>query len=279
MGRNRNPRSLDFISPITKYTLFFFNFLFWIVGGFVVAIGAWSFLEEYNYKGLPEVGNAFALLVNISIAVMIIGGVVFIISFAGCLGALRENRFLLKFYTITLVLLFIGEMIATVFAFVFPNTFVDVLKEGLSKEPITKYRDDVNLQNVIDAVQTEFECCGVSDEGYKDWSNNIYFNCSHLNLSPERCAVPYSCCRNPHNIDSGLINVMCGYQMQNASSVTNAAEFIYSRGCIEAIQEYIVRNLHLVAGIFLSVSFIQLFAIYLCKSLLAQISAQLAQWK
>lgn len=53
------------------------------------------------------------------------------------------------------MLLFVGEMVAAIFAFLFPNQFVDALKEGLSKEPIAKYRDDVNLQNVIDAFQTE----------------------------------------------------------------------------------------------------------------------------
>lgn len=46
-------------------------------------------------------------------------------------------------------------MAAAIFAFVFPNHFINAVKDGLSKEPIAKYRDDVNLQNVIDAFQTE----------------------------------------------------------------------------------------------------------------------------
>ncbi|KAG8173702.1 hypothetical protein JTE90_013921, partial [Oedothorax gibbosus] len=210
-------RSEDYISSCTKYSLFFFNLVFWLVGGSLIAIGGWSFFEEYHYKGLPEVNNAFELFVHLSVVIMVVGGIVFIISFAGCLGALRENTCLLKFYSCFLLLLFLGEMGLVVFAFVFPNRFVDILKEGLSKELILKYRDDANLQNAIDAFQTEFQCCGISDQGYKDWSKNMYFNCTVQNLSPERCAVPYSCCRNPHDLESGLINVMCGYQMQNAS--------------------------------------------------------------
>lgn len=278
MARVQHRRTADYISRCVKYSLFFFNFLFWLVSGCLVAIGGWSFLEEYNYKGLPAINNAFELFVRISIIVMVLGGVVFIISFAGCLGALRENRCLLKFYSYILLVLFLGEMALAIFAFVFPNQFIDIIQQGLSKELTVKYRDDDNLQNVIDGFQKEFQCCGMSDKGYKDWSRNIYFNCSIHNKSPERCAVPYSCCRDPHNIDNGLVNMMCGYHMQNSSFVKDASDKIYTRGCIEAIQEYVQRNLNLVAGIFLTVSFVQLFAMYLCRTLLAQISMQRAQW-
>ena len=40
----------------------------------------------------------------------------------------------------------------------------------------------------------QFACCGVSEKGFRDWSNNPYFNCTTGNPSPEKCAVPYSCC-------------------------------------------------------------------------------------
>ena len=100
-----------------------------------------------------------------------------------------------------LLLLFIGEIVISTVAFIFPNNVSYFLKDILSKDPIMKYRDDTNLQNLIDVVQTTFKCCGISDQGYKDWSRNIYFNCSDSNPSPERCAVPFSCCRNPMSLD------------------------------------------------------------------------------
>ena len=100
-----------------------------------------------------------------------------------------------------LLLLFIGEIILSTVAFMFPNSFSSYLKDNLSKDPIVKYRDDINLQNLIDVIQTNFKCCGISDKGYKDWSRNDYFNCTMINRNTESCAVPYSCCRNQRNFD------------------------------------------------------------------------------
>lgn len=177
-----------------------------------------------------------------------------------------------------LLFLFIGEVVLSTVAFVFPNAFLQYFKEGLSKDLIMKYRDDPNLQNIIDGTQTGLKCCGVSDKGYKDWSQNIYFNCSNSNPSPERCGVPYSCCRNARDFDSGLINKMCGNSIQNISSVVEVNKFIYTRGCIEAFTEIFERNMNLAACLCLGCALIQLFAMFLARSLQGQIYSQRARW-
>ena len=61
------------------------------------------------------------------------------------------------------------------------------------------------LQNLIDFVQQEFSCCGLSNSGFLDWGKNEYFNCT--SPSVEKCGVPYSCCINSTDISSRLINV------------------------------------------------------------------------
>lgn len=104
-------------------------------------------------------------------------------------------------YSFMLLFLFIAEVILSTVAFVFPGSFLAYFKEGLTKDLVMRYREDTNLQNLIDSMHTGLKCCGISDKGYKDWSQNIYFNCSATNPSPERCGVPYSCCRNAKNLD------------------------------------------------------------------------------
>lgn len=196
-----------------------------------------------------------------------------------------------------LLLLFIAEVVISSFAFIFPSSLSAFVKERLSKDLITLYREDSNLQNLIDIIQMNFQCCGVSDKGFKDWNFNIYFNCSLSNPSSERCAVPFSCCRD---LSTDLLNIMCGYNIQNLSSVVEVNQYIFTRGCVEVFSELVERNMNLVAGVCLGSALaqvgaslfllqialllildsllFQLFAMFLARSLQGQIYSQKASW-
>ena len=160
---------------------------------------------------------------------------------------------LLKFYSLCLLLFFLAEMALAALGFIFPHKISNFLEESLSDELIKSYRDDLDFQNLIDLVQQEFQCCGISSEGYKyvpskhstplmcyntfqyrrDWSKNEYFNCTtdpKLNPSVERCGVPFSCCLSGGmSEDVGLVNIMCGFEVQDkpiSLVITKVRKFI-----------------------------------------------------
>jgi len=277
-GNSQQEASIDYISTCVKYTMFFINFMIWIVGLLMVAIGLWAFLDKYNTQGIVKVQTAFDIILDLSIVLIVVGGLIFAISFAGCIGALRENTCLLGLYSVTVVIILLSEITLAIVAFVFPNVFLEEIKLKLSEEVIEKYRDDTNLQNLIDFLQKEFQCCGISDRGYQDWNQNMYFNCSDTNESAEKCGVPYSCCRNSSNIVDGLINMMCGYGTQT-KEYHQATKVIYTDGCITVMMNSARHNFHIIAGVALGVAFAQIFVLYLARSLQGQIDMQKARWR
>ncbi|XP_059621235.1 tetraspanin-33-like [Phlebotomus argentipes] len=271
----RISNNFTYVSSCVKYMIFLLNFVFWLFGGLLIGVGFYAFVDKWQVTGWLKVDNFYDVILNISLVMIIAGGVVFVVSFAGCLGALRENTCLLKFYSMCLLMFFLLEMAVAIVGFVFPHNMNSFLEDSFTDKIITTYRDDPDLQNLIDFAQQEFKCCGLSNAGYLDWGKNEYFNCS--SPSVERCGVPYSCCINATDISSGLVNIMCGYGAQNAS-VAAASKKIWTSGCIEIVRVWAERNLYTIAGVALGAALSQLFVIYLAKTLEGQIDLQKSRW-
>ncbi|CAG9760798.1 unnamed protein product [Ceutorhynchus assimilis] len=268
----RQPSSnFTYVSPCVKYLIFLLNFIFWLFGGLLIGIGLYAFVDKWQLTGWVKLENVYDVILNVSLVMVIMGGVVFIVSFAGCVGALRENTCLLKFYSLCLLIFFLVEMGIAILGFVFPHSMQSVLEENFTDKIIHTYRDDPDLQNFIDFAQQEFKCCGLSSEGYMDWSKNEYFNCT--SPSVEHCGVPFSCCINATDLSSRLVNIMCGYGVQTLS-VAEASKKVWTSGCIEIVRTWAEGNLYTIAGIALGVALSQLFVIYLSKTLEGQIELQ-----
>jgi len=277
--RRRIPSGFTYISGCVKYTMFFFNFLFWLSGLLLVGVGVYAALDKWSSGEAFKLQTIFDVMFNIGFLLMIIGGIVFVVSFAGCIGALRENMCLLRFYSLCLLIFFLAEMTLLALSFIYPNKLTEFLETELSDKLIQSYRDDLDFQNLIDLVQQDFECCGISSEGYKDWSKNEYFNCTirkEDNPSVERCGVPYSCCHAQP--DGSLVNLMCGFEVQSLKDTSDVLMKINIRGCIPTIQNLIENNLYTVGGVAIGIALSQLLVIWLSRTLEGQIESQKSLW-
>jgi len=277
--RSRIPSGFTYISGCVKYTMFFFNFLFWLSGLLLLGIGVYAALDKWSSGEAFKLQTIFDVMFNIGFLLMIIGGIVFLVSFAGCIGALRENMCLLRFYSLCLLIFFLAEMTLLALSFIYPNKLTEFLETELSEKLIQSYRDDLDFQNLIDLVQQDFECCGISSEGYRDWSKNEYFNCTDRkedNPSVERCGVPYSCCHAQP--DGSLVNLMCGFEVQALKDTADVLMKINIRGCIPTIQTLIENNLYTVGGVAIGIALSQLLVIWLSRTLEGQIESQKSLW-
>jgi len=276
--RRRIPSGFTYISGCVKYTMFFFNFIFWLMGLLLMGIGIYAIMDKWSSGEAFKLETIFDVIFNIGFLLLLIGFIVFIVSFAGCIGALRENMCLLRFYSLCLLIFFLAEMTVIALGFIYPNKLTEFLENELSDQLIQSYRDDLDFQNIIDLVQQDFECCGISSEGYRDWSKNEYFNCTvnkEDNPSVERCGVPYSCC---HSTDGALVNLMCGFNVQEEKDPTEVLQKINTRGCIPTIQALIENNLYTVGGVAIGIALSQLLVIWLARTLEGQIESQKSLW-
>lgn len=72
--------------------------MFQLFGCLLYGIGFYAFLDKYQTNGgYFKLDTVYDIILNVSLLLIILGAVIFIVSFAGFVGALRENTCLLKF--------------------------------------------------------------------------------------------------------------------------------------------------------------------------------------
>ncbi|XP_055506356.1 tetraspanin-33 isoform X1 [Leucoraja erinacea] len=244
-------------SWLIKYTLFAFCYIFWVASGLMIAVGIYA-------KTAVEGGAVESLTADPALILMIVGCLIFCITFLGCVGALRDIQILLKIFLWTLLFILLLQVTGAVLGFAFAEK-VEMRAVALLEKGMIRYRDDLDLQNLIDYIQKKFRCCGVLS--YKDWSKNVYFSCAETNPSLERCAVPFSCCVMT---TEEMLNTMCGYETQLIDPWENRNQ-IYTTGCLDTIVKWGQRNLYLIAGLGLGLLFLEILMISLTAALLKQI--------
>uniref|UniRef100_A0AAY4CU10 Tetraspanin n=1 Tax=Denticeps clupeoides TaxID=299321 RepID=A0AAY4CU10_9TELE len=252
-----------FVSTAVKYLLFFFNVVFWAISVVLISIGVYARVIKHAETAMA------GLTVDPAVLLMVVGVLMFLLTFCGCVGSLRENICLLQTFCICLTIIFLLQLLAGVLGFVFSDKARNKVSQLINKA-IVHYRQDIDLQNLIDFGQKEFACCG--GVAYTDWSRNMYFNCTPDNPSNERCSVPYSCCLRSKK--EAVINTMCGQGMQELDYL-KAGVHIHTNGCIDKLVNWIHSNMFLLGGVALGLAIPQLVGIFLSQVLIKQIKDQI----
>ncbi|XP_074116251.1 tetraspanin 26A isoform X1 [Cotesia typhae] len=273
MPARKYRRDTSEVSCCLKYVIFGFNVLFWWLGLGIMAVGVWAWKEKETFSNLSQLTN---VALDPAFILILVGTVTSVIGFTGCVGALRENTCLLATYAIFLGTLLLLEMTIGVLGFIFKD-WIKSQATGGFQAFIIHYRDDPDQQNLIDWIQEDWlQCCGI--EGPKDWDRNNYFNCSSSEIgSSEACGVPFSCCKREPNVRSEITkNKQCGYNVRKPGNTSDVS--IYEKGCIQAGEEWMEKNLLVIATTAIITAFAQILGICFAQNLRADIFAQKAKW-
>jgi len=227
-----NMQSTPFIT-FMKTLLMVFNFIFWVTGVAVLALGVWMKLELHMYVELTTTyywQSAYIL--------MGIGAGIIIIGFLACLCTKKGTSLMLYAFSALLFLLFISELAVGIAGFVYKGKIQDGFKDGLDTAMST-YSSDAMKKEAIDGMQAALNCCG--KEGYADWFTIAWDG------SAAADKVPKSCCTNQDALSS----------CQN-TNLNGTATDIDINGCYSKVTSFMESNFAIIGGVAVGFAFLQL---------------------
>jgi len=193
---------MDCSTKLAKYLVFIFNLLFFLAGIALIVIGSLAITDDKDVydKIVPNVPD----VQGVAIVFLSVGGIITVISFFGCCGAMKESALMLNTFAILLILVVLCQIGGAIAAFVLRSNIKDSLTKSLSTYTTSTGGDWGDLQNTL-------KCCGVN--GPADWkSNPIYSSGNSLPSSCCSSSGSGSCTTNSPNINSkGCYPAMCRY--------------------------------------------------------------------
>ncbi|XP_040270337.1 tetraspanin-15-like isoform X2 [Bufo bufo] len=201
-----------------KFSLSFYSTLFSLIGLLILCIGIYAESERRKHQTLEGIFLAPAIIL------LLLGILMFVVSFIGMVGSLRDNLLLLKIFFWVLLSIFFVEILLIVIELVF-ETEMKKFAHANILVGLKQYYDDLDFKNIMDFVQEKFSCCG--GDQFTDWKVNPYHSCN--STGPLSCGVPYTCCITGTRLD--VVNI------------------IHVRGCIHAVGLWLNDNFGITFGL------------------------------
>ncbi|KAF6734613.1 CD81 antigen [Oryzias melastigma] len=161
---------VDGCTRCIKYTLFVFNFIFWLVGGGILGLALFM-RHDHQVKSLLDITldgrqppSTFYNSIHILIAV---GAVMMVVGFLGCYGAIQESQCLLGTFFTCLVILFACEVAAGIYGYMHRETiskdmitFYDFMYDEAMKVGVTQNGDNKPAMQGLKIFHETLKCCG-----------------------------------------------------------------------------------------------------------------------
>ncbi|KAM7424547.1 hypothetical protein PAMA_000748 [Pampus argenteus] len=236
-----------------KYLLFTFNFLFWLAGGIVTAVGVWTLVEKSDYISLLSSKTYAAsayILVLAGFSVMVTGVL-------GCCATFKEQKKLLRVYFVLLLCIFLLEILAGVLAYIYYQQLNEELKQNLRETMTQKYEQNghEHITKAVDKLQQEFKCCGSNSSS--DWAESVWIRSRDANGR----MVPDSCCKTPTEL--------CG-RRDHPSNI-----YRVEGGCITKLEIFILDHLKIIGAVGVGIACVQIIGMVFTCCLYRSLKAEL----
>ncbi|XP_014647993.1 PREDICTED: CD82 antigen [Ceratotherium simum simum] len=251
---------------VTKYFLFLFNLLFFILGAVILGFGVWILADRSSFISVLQTSSGGLKVV--AYVFVSVGAVTMLMGFLGCLGTVREVRCLLGLYITFLLLIFVAQVTAGVLLY-FNMGKVKQQMSDIVIQLIRDYRDnkDDSLQEAWDYVQAQVQCCGWQSS--YNWTDNAELM--------NRTNVTFPCsCKKSQGDDNLLERKGFCEVPSNTSQSGNNPELwpVYTEGCMKKVQEWLQENLGVILGVCVGIAVIELLGVLLSVCLCRHIHSE-----
>ncbi|XP_078276030.1 CD9 molecule a [Rhinoraja longicauda] len=144
-----------------KYLLFGFNFLFWLAGTAVLAVGLWLRFDP-STKSIFDIENQPSTFYTGVYILIGAGALMMIVGFLGCCGAIQESTCMLGCFFVFLLIIFAVEIAAGIWGFLNKDKVIkevqEVYKSLYGEYTVSK---DESKKATLTAIQKGLNCCGI----------------------------------------------------------------------------------------------------------------------
>ncbi|XP_015248742.1 PREDICTED: tetraspanin-16 [Cyprinodon variegatus] len=235
-----------------KGMMFVFNGIIFLAGIAILGVGIWvkvdsgsifNFLEEIEDVP-PEINQ----VLNVGYLLIAIGGVLVIIGFLGCCGAIRESKCMLMLFFIIILLVFIAEVAGAVVLLVFQPLAGEILQkfgDEVVKNIKDQYGKNEDITGLWNSTMDTLQCCGFYN--YTDFKGSPYNNQGNK--------YPTQCCQ------SDLPCIEATAMLKNID------------GCFHKIEKLISENTNVIVAVGLGIAALEVCAMIVSMILYCKIKS------
>ncbi|KAK3518160.1 hypothetical protein QTP70_033254 [Hemibagrus guttatus] len=143
-----------------KYLMFGFNFLFWLAGTGVLAVGLWLRFDKRT-ESLFQVEDSPSTFLTGVYILIVAGALMMVVGFLGCCGAIRESQCMLGLFFIFLLIIFAAEVAAGIWGLSNRSKIIEEVQQFYI-QTYTNYQTTKQpaLKETLRAMQYGLQCCG-----------------------------------------------------------------------------------------------------------------------
>ncbi|XP_020845919.1 tetraspanin-8 isoform X1 [Phascolarctos cinereus] len=234
------------VSGFIKYSMFIFNFIFWICGCVILGVSIYARVSKHGEELINEETSGVDIFAAVNLLIAV-GTIIMVLGFLGCCGAMKESRCMLLLFFISLLLIAILQIVAGILGIVYKSKIEESFKKNFQEQVEILDQDGTEYEtfkNDLDAFQKKFKCCGLIN-GAADWGKNF----DKYSASCE--------CTNITNTNDVCVSYM-GKQ-------------VYKETCGDYIINFLKKNLVVVAGVAFGVAVIEMLGLVFSMVLYCQI--------